>query len=136
MSEFVRVEKNEGKGYWPAVTFGEWIAAFLNYDEIYDIKNLCKVERHNITDEVFGLIDGEAYLIIAGDGAEPAEDVEVIKMEKGTMYDVKKGVWHQIATNYDAKTFIVENSNTSVDNSEYKPLSKKAIEYAQSVVKF
>lgn len=135
MSDFVRVEKNEGEGYWPAITFDGWIAAFLNYAERFDINNLYDVERHNLSDEVFGLIAGEAYLIIAGDASEPSENVEVIKMEKGPMYDVKKGVWHHIVTSKDASTFIVENSNTSSDNSEMKPLSKSAVEYVKSVVK-
>lgn len=136
MSDFVRIEKNEGEGYWPAITFGEWIAAFLNYADRFEIANLYDVERHNISDEVFGLIAGEAYLIIAGNADEPSEDVEVIKMEKGSMYDVKQGVWHHIVTSKDASTFIVENSNTSADNSEKKPLSEKTVKYVQRIVKF
>lgn len=134
MSKYVQVEKNEGEGYWRAVEFGAWTAAFLNYADRFDINNLSQVERHRSTDEVFGLINDTAYLIIAGDGEEPAEDIEVIKMEKGVMYNVKTDVWHQIITSKEASTFIVENSDTH--NTEKKNLSEKAVEFAKSIIKF
>lgn len=134
MSKFVQTEKNEGEGYWRAVEFGAWTTAFLNYADRFEIANLNQAERHRSTDEVFGLIEDTAYLIIAGDGDEPSEDIEIIKMEKGVMYNVKTDVWHQIVVSKNASTFIVENSDTH--NTERKPLSDKAIKFAQSVIKF
>lgn len=40
-------------------------------------------------------------------------------METGKIYNVKKGVWHQIFVSRDAKVLIVENHNTAAENSEY-----------------
>ena len=135
MSENIQIEANVGSGYWRAVEFGAWTTAFLNYADWFDINNLFEVERHHETDEVFVLIDDTAYLIIAGCGENPDEDVEIIKMEKGKMYNVKKDVWHQIIVSKNASTFIAENSNTTGENSEKKPLCKSAVEKAKSVIK-
>lgn len=64
------------------------------------------------TDEIFVLLEGKATLLI---GAEAEE----VPMEKFKCYNVKKGVWHTIATSPDAHVFIVENADTSDDNSEF-----------------
>lgn len=99
-----------GPGYEPAMVFESWRVAFLNYDERFDcVKQL---ERHMVTDEVFMLLEGEATLII---GLEK----KLVPMEKHKIYNVKKGVWHNIKVSKDAKVFIVENDNTTYDNSEY-----------------
>ena len=135
MSEYIQTKKNEGTDYWRAFEFGPWVAAFLNHSDRFDIANLCEFERHNETDEVFGLINGDAYLLVGGSGSEPGEDIEIAKMEIGTMYNVPKGVWHHIVVSEDASTYIVECSNTSKENSEKKPITKKAAEYIKSVVK-
>ena len=58
------------------------------------------------------LLEGEATLII---GLEK----NLVPMEKHKIYNVKKGVWHNIKVSKDAKVFIVENDNTTYDNSEY-----------------
>ena len=38
------------------------------------------------------------------------------------IYNVRKGVWHQIVTAPGTRCLVVENENTSLDNSERKPL--------------
>ena len=100
----------DGKGYKPAMVFEAWRVAFLNYDTCFD--KITKLERHMVTDEVFMLLEGEATLII---GLEKA----LVPMEKHKIYNVRKGVWHNIKVSKGAKVFIVENDNTTYDNSEY-----------------
>lgn len=135
MSDYIKTESNKGEGYWRVFEFGEWTTAFLNHSDRFDIANLCEFERHNETDEVFGLIEGSAYLLTGGNASSPSEDIEITKLEKKNMYNVLKGVWHHIVVSRDASTYIVECSNTSSENSEKKPISKKAVEYAKSVIK-
>ena len=99
-----------GAGYKPAMAFGAWRVAFLNYAECYD--KIMKIERHMETDEVFMLLEGEATLII---GLEKTP----VKMEKHKIYNVRKGIWHNIKVSEGAKVFIVENDDTTRENSEY-----------------
>ena len=134
MNEFVQVEKNDKEGYWRAVEFESWTAAFITYCRDFDIDKLERIERHGGTDEVFGLLEGCAYLIIAGDGENPAEKPEIITMEKGVMYNVKKDVWHQIVVSRDASVFIVENSENH--QTVRKMLKKETIDFVKNIVRF
>ena len=101
-----------GEGYNRTMNYGEWRVAFLNYAPRFDYDNFCKMERHLLTDEVFVLLEGTATLVIG-------EEKERVEMQKNKLYNVKKGVWHQILVSRDAKILIVENHNTAPENSEY-----------------
>ncbi len=107
-----------GEGYDRTMNFGEWRVAFLNYADRFD--RIDKLERHMLTDEVFVLLEGRAILIVG-------EDKKVVKMEKNKIYNIKQAVYHAIKVTRDAKVLIVENHNTSKDNTEYicfdEPLS-------------
>ena len=134
MSKLVQVEKSDKKGYWRAVEFESWTSAFITYCDEFDIKNLSRTERHRITDEVFCLLKGCAYLIISGGEEKPQDKAEVITMEQGVMYNVKKDVWHQIVVSYDASVLIVENATDH--KTERLPLSKETIDYVKNIVRF
>ncbi|MBR2370810.1 MAG: hypothetical protein IKA82_02195 [Clostridia bacterium] len=101
-----------GEGYNRTMNYGEWRVAFLNYAPRFDADNFSKMERHLLTDEVFVLLEGTATLVIG-------EEREFIEMDKHKLYNVKKGVWHQILVSRDVKILIVENHNTDLSNSEY-----------------
>ncbi len=66
-------------------------------------------ERHLETDEAFVLLEGKALLI---------EDDTEYEMEKCKVYNIKKGIWHHIVVSPDATVLVIENSNTSPDNTE------------------
>lgn len=101
-----------GEGYDRTMNYGAWRVAFLNYAPRFDADNFCKMERHLLTDEVFVLLEGTGTLAIG-------EERELVPMEKHKIYNVKKGVWHQIFVSRDAKVLIVENHDTAIENSEY-----------------
>ena len=98
-----------GEGYEPTMNFGEWRVAFMNYSDT--LGAITKYERHMLTDEVFVLLEGKAALVVG-------EEKNVYQMEKFKIYNVKKAMWHGTAMSPDAKILIVENHNTSADNSE------------------
>lgn len=108
----VEILEYDGEEYDPTVIYDGWIAAIANFGPKFDRENYRLLERHMETDEVFVLLKGEASLIIGKDFRE-------YKMEPCKIYNVKAGVWHNVLIEKDAKVFIVENSNTSKDNSEY-----------------
>ena len=70
------------------------------------------------TDEVFVLIKGNASLFIG-------EDEERYDMETGKFYNVKKGAWHSMSMTENSIVLIVENDNTGLENTEYRPLKSK-----------
>ena len=71
------------------------------------------MERHNKTDEVFVLLEGKATLYVENDS---------VVMEKSKVYNVEKGEWHHIVVSPDATVLIVENSDTSAENTDKKEI--------------
>lgn len=110
--EGIEVSEHRGEGYLPLVRFGSWRVAIVNYGEPFDRAVYRYYERHLLTDEVFVLLEGEAELV-AGRGAES------VPLETGKLYNVRQGVWHALLLSRDAKVLIVEERETSRENTEY-----------------
>lgn len=98
-----------GSDFKAVMSFEGWKIGILRYSERFsDFKVL---ERHIATDEAFILLEGEAVLY---------ENETPTKMEKCKVYNIEKGVWHHIVVSEDATVLVIENSNTSKDNTERK----------------
>ena len=101
-----------GEGYRPLVDFEGWRVAFLRCNERF--ASLTGLERHLETDEVFVLLEGSATLYTRdGDGV-----MHLTPMEGHKVYNVKKAVWHHIVVSEDATVLIVENADTTAENTE------------------
>mgnify|MGYP000172863078 FL=1 len=85
-----------------------------------------KVDKHLNTDEAFILKVGVA-LLIAADVEGDIVDFEIVNMKQGVLYNIPKGVWHNIALSHDAEVFIVENSYTHESDFEYHYLTEQQI---------
>ncbi len=101
----------KGSGYMPVKDFESWRVAILNYNERFSKHD--EDERHNETDEIFVLLKGSAILY---------EEGEEYNMEPYKVYNVKKGLWHHIVVSEDASVLIVENCDTTDENSEKRKL--------------
>ena len=104
----------QGEDYKRLVEYGEWTVAFLRHAERFS--RVTYFERHLLTDEVFVLLSGSATLFIRTD-----EGVQEIRMEKEKVCNVRCGVWHQITVSEDATVLVVENRNTTKENTEKAP---------------
>ena len=118
--EGLEILEYRGVDYKPVVDFGAWRVAYLNYSERFESDKIDTLERHMETDEVFVLLEGKATLLIG-------EDAKEVPMEKFKCYNVKKAVWHTIATSPDAHVLIVENQDTCDENSEFLKKKVKVI---------
>ena len=98
-----------GDGWKVLKEFEGWKIGYLRYCDRFS--ELTEMECHLKTDEVFVLLEGSATLYV--------EDRK-IPMEKCTIYNVRKAAWHHIVVSEDATVLVVENSNTSRDNTEKK----------------
>ena len=102
------------EGFKIMASFGEWKVGMLRYNERFS--RFAEMERHLLTDEVFVLLSGRAVLYT---------DKEEIEMEQGAVYNVPFGVWHHIVVSEDANVLVVENANTSKENTEKKYFDEK-----------
>lgn len=78
-----------------------WQTAFLNNGPKFGHRR--PPERHMRSDELFVLLQGEATLFIGEEGRE-------VKMEKGRLYNVRRGTWHQIVAEKESRVLVVENT--------------------------
>jgi hypothetical protein len=129
----VEVAEYFGEGYKPILDFKGWRVAVLRYIDSVTPGALTRVERHNETNEVFILTDGNADLVIC-DGDETPTDLYVTPMELNVAYNIRDGVWHGIVMSKDAHVILVEKTNTSVENSNYHPLSEEQIATAKAAL--
>jgi len=108
----------EGQGYQPFVSQRGWLVALMNWEPNFEPANVGKVERHNLTDEVFVLTRGRGLLFIDSD-----DTLQVIDMQPGVIYNVTNGTWHGVLGTKDASWLIVESSDTNDENSDYRQLN-------------
>ena len=118
----LEISNHHGPAFQPLANFGGWRVAMLNFIEHLLPQNLTNMQRHDETDEVFVLLQGHCILFI-GDGNEDAGLVKAVDMEPLTVYNVKKGTWHNHTLSEDASVLVVENLETTNDNSPFCSLS-------------
>ena len=111
-----------GVGYRPVIDYGAWRVAILNYSDDLIPENLTKMQRHNETDEVFVLLHGRCILFI-GEGDEAVASIHAEDMSLFKIYNVKKAAWHTHTLSKDAMVLIVENRDTTYDNSPFCALT-------------
>ncbi|NJK85199.1 MAG: hypothetical protein HC906_03785 [Bacteroidales bacterium] len=77
-----------------------------------------QAEKHNLTNEIFILTEGEADLLVFENGAIPGKEY-IVQMKKSVAYNIPQGVWHHIVMSSDAHVVLIEKSDTSRENSSY-----------------
>lgn len=120
--KLLEVRDHNKEGYSPLVDYESWRVAILNFSNDLLPGNIKAMQRHNETDEVFVLLAGRCILFI-GDGDDKITDIFAENMQPYKLYNVKKSVWHTHTLSRDAKVLIVENRDTTFDNSPFCSLT-------------
>lgn len=116
----LEITQHDGAGFKPLVIREGWRAAILNDDPAkYRLENLCDFERHNKTDEVFVLLEGRCTLLIGDGKGEDVGTIRRVEMEKKKFYNVRQGVWHNLLGEAGMALMVVENADTSRQNSDF-----------------
>ena len=110
----VKENPKNGNGFDTLHAFEGWKVAFITHAEQYGELKILK--RHTKTDEVFVLIKGEATLFTADDN----ESLQTTVLEKEKLYVVQKNTWHHLKVSKDTILIVVENSDTTKENTESK----------------
>jgi hypothetical protein len=104
-------------GYHKLFSYNTWRVAILNYIDELEVEKLEYVEAHSLTDEAFVLLSGHCQLFFADVTEQHVTHVEVISLEPHLVYRIPKGIYHTHTLSSDAKLLIIEEENTSNDNS-------------------
>ncbi len=130
-SDLLTIHEYTGTGYLPLVDFGQWRVAILRFDSGLLVQNIKDMQRHNETDEVFVLLEGRCLLFI-GEGDTVVETIDAVNMEPLKLYNVKRSTWHNHTLTEDASVLIIENRDTSLNNS---PKISLSVEQQQQLVR-
>ena len=120
--KLLEVHGYEGTGYKPLIDYDKWRVAILRYCDELLPERIDKMQRHNETDEVFVLLEGRCILFI-GEGNNTITSITGIDLESRKIYNVKRGVWHSHTLRTDASVLVVENCDTTIQNSPKTPLN-------------
>ncbi|ERJ11883.1 cupin domain-containing protein [Haloplasma contractile] len=104
-------------GYKPVVSFNGWRVAMLNYIDELEPDRIDNFQKHDLTDESFILLEGECILFVADVDGDSIQNIEAIEMEKNKVYNIKKSVYHTHTLKKGTRVLIVENDDTSDENS-------------------
>jgi hypothetical protein len=114
--KLLEVRSYEGAGYQPLIDYDQWRVAILRYCDELMPERIIAMQQHNETDEVFVLLEGRCILFL-GEGSDAIMSINAVDMKPCTLYNVKRGVWHSHTLNNDASVLIVENRDTTIQNS-------------------
>ena len=133
LEHLLEIHGHNGPSYQPLVDFEAWRVAILNFSPDLLPQNLTRMQRHNETDEVFVLLAGCCILFV-GDGVETVTRLHAVELAPGQVYNVRRAVWHTHTLSIDAKVLVVENRDTTYDNSPFTPLSTQQHQELQAMV--
>ena len=123
----ISAESFEDEGLKRVVESGSWFVGIKNWKPANDATHFDSMERHMETDEVFVLLEGGCTLLVDHSEDNSCTNIHCIAMEKNRVYCIHPGVWHNTITTKDAKLILIENKNTSMENSETLTLGEKEI---------
>lgn len=122
--EYIDITSYDGEGYLPMIDYESWRVAILRYIDELEIQNLDNMQKHDESDEVFVLLEGNCTLFVGGNGDRVGE-IDAVSMRPLQLYNVKRGVWHTHTLDRNATVLIVENQNTSDINSPKQLLNEE-----------
>lgn len=119
----LEIREHNLAGYKPIIDYANWRVAILNFSDDLRPERITALQRHNETDEVFVLLRGRCILFLGQGDAQSITAIHGQDMIPHAVYNVKKGAWHSHTLSENAMVLIVENRDTTFDNSPFCPLT-------------
>ena len=121
-----------GEGMQRVFENEKWTVGIKNWKPANDVTGIDCLERHNKTDELFVLVEGSCTLMYANE-TEGGLEFGAVKMEKDKVYNIPATLWHNTITCKDTKMILIEDSSTSMENSDILNLVAAQIEEMRSL---
>ena len=129
------VYENNAQGILCVYKNDKWLVSIKNWKPDNDISGIAHLEVHHSTDEQFILAAGKAILITAQRENDAFKDIVLTPMEQGKVYNVPKECWFYSITQKDTKMMYVQDSNCSMENSDFADLSPEDIAAIQKTAR-
>lgn len=125
--QLVAVAQHFDTGFAPVMDFAGWRVAVSRHAVGTSPQDFRRVQRHNETNEVFILTQGEAQMVVMGGDTPPTEPY-VFHLEPNVVYNVQQGVWHGSFLSPDAHIIIFERADTGPHNSDTYELDDATVD--------
>lgn len=131
----MKIEEYEfdGEGMQRVFENRKWTVGIKNWKPANDVNGIDCLERHNLTDELFVLLEGSCILIYAREDKGVME-WGTVRMEPYKVYNIPATMWHNTVTCKDTKLVLIEDSSTSMDNSDIYPFSEVESAYVRNLL--
>ena len=129
------VYENNAQGILCVYKNDKWLVSIKHGEHDNDIYRIAHLEVHHSTDEQFILAAGKAILITAQRENGAFKDIVLTPMEQGKVYNVPKECWFYSITQKDTKMMYVQDSNCSMENSDFADLSPEDIAAIQKTAR-
>ena len=116
----------DGEGMQRVFENEKWTVGIKNWKPANDITGINNLE-------LFVLVAGSCTLIYANE-VEGGLDIKAVKMEPNKVYNIPATLWHNTVTCKDTKMILIEDSNTSMDNSDILDLNEDQIAAIKALV--
>lgn len=108
----MNIHSYSGDDFKAVLCTENWKIGILRFSERFSKTGI--LERHMKTAEAFILLNGNAVLYVKdGNGR-----VTATQMECCNVYEVSPEEWHHIVVDRDTTVLVVENADTSKENTE------------------
>lgn len=134
MENLIIVESYDGEGVGGELAANEYRCSFLNYLPRLIPEKVVSMQKHMETDETFVLLKGTAWLFLA-EGYDQPDQIHCVKLEAEKSYTVPLGIWHAPVMSKDARILLIENNNTTDENSPRVQLSEEQKEKVRELGK-
>jgi cupin superfamily acireductone dioxygenase involved in methionine salvage len=115
--KLVETYEFNGIGYQKLFHHENWRVAMLNYISELEPEHIEYVECHQKTDEVFVLLSGSFNLFLIEENNQIISKILSVPLETGKVYKIPAGIYHTHTLSPDAKLLIIEEEDTSYENS-------------------
>lgn len=112
----------------------QWTVGIKNWKPSNDIEQIGNLERHNCTDELFVLLNGSCTLVYATEEGNSL-DLKTIEMKPYAVYQIPPSLWHNTIMTKEAKLLLIENSDTSMENSDLWDLTEEEVSFIKGQIK-
>ena len=124
----------EGEALKRVYENSQWTVGIKNWKPANDIEHIGNLERHNCTDELFVLLNGSCTLVYATEVGSGL-NMKIVEMRPHAVYQIPPTLWHNTVMTEDAKLLLIENSDTSMGNSDLRDLTKEEVSFLKDQIK-
>lgn len=122
----IQILRHQAEGFSRLYENENWTVAWKTAAPSNCREAVTKLERHNRTDEIFILLSGNAVMMEGSVNAGVVTTLTERRMEQGCIYLIPKGTWHNTWMEPGAVFAMVENADTSYENTDVAEIGNAA----------